>query len=357
MIALDGIYINGRFATQTLSGVQRFATELTRALQQRPGMEVRLLVPPGGSSVWPGALEVGRLHGQLWEQWDLPRHATDGLLVNLGNTAPLRGHRQLLVIHDAGVFSTPEAYSRKFRLWYKIMQSALVKFGTPIVTVSEFSRGEIIRHLRASPAQVTVMPEGADHVSRIVAEDGILSTHALRPGGFVLAVGTLAAHKNLAALGCLAGALAQRDVPLIIAGGLGGLAFQSGSQSVLPLPARYIGRVSDGQLKALYGAAACFVFPSRYEGFGLPAVEAMASACPVVAADIPVLHEICADAVMYCDPFSPDDIANAVLRLLDDKALQENLRIAGLERTRAMTWARAAAALQDIIASHWRGAP
>ena len=77
----------------------------------------------------------------------------------------------------------------------------------------------------------------------------------------------------------------------------------------------------------------------------------------MVAANIPVLREICAEAVMYCDPFSPDDIANAVLRVLDDKALQANLRIAGLERTHAMTWARAATALQDIISSHRRGAP
>ena len=122
------------------------------------------------------------------------------------------------------------------------------------------------------------MPEGADHVGRIVAEDEILSVNALQPGGFVLAVGTLAAHKNLVALGALARALAQRDVPLIIAGGLGGLAFKGGGASALPQPARYIGRVSDGQLKALYEAAACFVFPSRYEGFGLPVVEAMASA-------------------------------------------------------------------------------
>jgi glycosyltransferase involved in cell wall biosynthesis len=352
LITLDRVYINGRFATQTLSGVQRFATELTRALQHLQVEEVRILVPPHGASAYPGAHEVGRMRGQVWEQWDLPRHAADGLLINLGNTAPLRARRQILVIHDTGVFSTPEAYSRKFRLWYKAMQTAHVKLGTPIVTVSEFSRGEIMRHLHARPGQVVVMPEGADHVSRIVAEQDILAKHGLEMGRFVLAVGTLAAHKNLPALGSLAKRLALRDVPLIIVGSLGGLAFQNNGTSGLPQPARYIGRVSDGQLKALYQAAACFVFPSRYEGFGLPVVEAMASFCPVVAADIPALREVGGDAVLFCNPMLPEDIADRVCQILDDQQLQTTLRSAGLERTRGMTWNRAAQVLQEIILAH-----
>lgn len=107
------------------------------------------MVPTGGAALYRGAREVGRLQGQAWEQWELPRAVGDGFLVNLGNTAPLRGRRQLIVIHDAGVFSTPDAYSRKFRTWYKFMQAWLVWRKTPIVAVSEFSRQEIIRHLQA----------------------------------------------------------------------------------------------------------------------------------------------------------------------------------------------------------------
>jgi glycosyltransferase involved in cell wall biosynthesis len=334
---------------QNLSGVQRFAIELTRALQLHQGEELRVLVPPQGASAFPGAHAVGRMDGQVWEQWDLPRHTKDGLLINLGNTAPLRARRQILVIHDTGVFSTPEAYSRKFRLWYKAMQTVLVKRGTPIVTVSDFSRGQIMRHLHARPEQVTVMPEGVDHVERIAVEHDVLSKHGLENRQFVLAVGTLAVHKNLGALGCLAKRLARRDVPLIIVGSLGGAAFQSDDASALPQPARYIGRVSDGQLKALYQAASCFVFPSRYEGFGLPVVEAMASCCPVVAADIPALREICGDAAILCNPMLPEDIADRVCQILDDNKLQATLRNAGLERTRGMTWSRAAQVLREII--------
>lgn len=349
MKALTIIYVNGRFTAQSLSGVQRFAIELTRALQRLQGQDVRLLVPPGGPGAWAGAVEVGRLHGQAWEQWDLPRHAAEGLLINLGNVAPLLARRQIVVIHDAGVFSTPEAYSWKFRLWYKALQTLLVRRGVPVVTVSEFSRTEILRHLRAAPGQVHVIPEGADHMNRMEADTTVLAANELKPGHFVFAVGNLAAHKNLPALGLLAERLAQRGAVLVVAGKLGGKAFQSGAGPELPRAARYIGRVSDEQLKALYQAAACFVFPSRYEGFGLPAVEAMASGCPVVAADIAALRETCGDAARFCDPLSPAHIAETVLEVYDDAALRERLRQAGLARTREMTWDRAARALQDII--------
>jgi glycosyltransferase involved in cell wall biosynthesis len=346
---LDRIYLNGRFATQTLSGVQRFAAEVTQALQQINGESLTILVPPPGAPAYPQSRQTGRLHGQAWEQFDLPRAARDGFLVNLGNTAPLRSRRQLVVIHDAGVFSTPEAYSFKFRAWYKTMHSILVRRGIKIVTVSEFSRDEIIRHLRAAPSQVSVMPEGADHVARITAEPGILEKHGLTGTRFVLAVGTLSAHKNLAALGSLAKRLAAQDIALIIVGSLGGAAFQSDGKSALPQPARYIGRVTDGELKSLYQAAACFVFPSRYEGFGLPAVEAMATGCPVVAADILALRQSCGGAALYCDPAAPENIADRVLEVLDDDGLAARLRSAGLAHTQAMTWHRAAQALQEII--------
>ena len=348
MTSLEPLYINGRFATQNLSGVQRFAQEITTSLL-RATPDTQLLVPAGGAALHRRARETGHLQGQAWEQRELPHAARDGFLVNLGNTAPLFGHRQLVVIHDAGVFSTPDAYSWKFRAWYKFMQSWLVRRKIPIVTVSEFSRQEIINHLHVPPAQVAVMTEGADHALRIEPDIGILQKHGLQRGEFVLAVGTLSAHKNLKALDALAQHLASRNTPLVIAGSLGGGVFQTNGTAGLPQPACYIGRVTDEELKALYEHAGCFVFPSRYEGFGLPAVEAMACSCPVVAADIPALRETCGAAAHYADPSRPETIAARVLDVLDDPALNARLRQAGPARTQTMTWDRAAAMLIAII--------
>lgn len=353
MTALYPLYINGRFVTQSLSGVQRFATELSRALLALEGAGARMVVPVAGAQLWPGARETGRLHGQAWEQWELPRQARDGVLLNLGNTAPLLAHRQVLVIHDAGVYSTPEAYSWKFRSWYKTIQAAVIRRGVPIVTVSEFSRTEIIRHLPVQVGQVNTMPEGADHVQRIVPDPATLDQFGLERGRYVLAVGNLAAHKNLPALALLAERLCFQGMRLVVAGNVLGGAFSAAGAQQLPAAAYYIGRVTDSQLKALYEAACCFVFPSRYEGFGLPAVEAMASGCPVVAADIPALHETCGEAALYCDPAWPDDIAAQVLLVCNDTALQSRLRAAGRQRVASMTWQRAALALQDIVSSHY----
>jgi glycosyltransferase involved in cell wall biosynthesis len=349
----DLVYVNGRFTTQSLSGVQRFATEVTLALQRLRAGGLRLLVPPRpAASVMPGAVQVGRFKGQAWEQSELPRHCLDGLLLNLGNTAPLLARRQIVVIHDTGVFSTPEAYSWQLRLWYKTMQKALVLRRTPIITVSEFARGEIIRHLRAKPEDVMVLREGSDHIGRVNANQEILQTHGLQAGGFVLVVGNLAAHKNLMALGVLARFLERIGVKLVVTGGFGGRPFRAMTEHVLPKPALYIGRVADDELKALYQAAACFVFPSRYEGFGLPVAEAMACGCPVVAADIPALRETFPGSAMFCDPLSPDDIAAQVLQLLGDPVLSSRLRDAGRQITKTMTWDHTAEALNSILSRY-----
>jgi glycosyltransferase involved in cell wall biosynthesis len=347
------IYINGRFLTQKFSGVQRFATEVTLALQSLRPEGIRILVPPGEvASPIPGSVKLGRLHGQGWEQLELPRRAADGLLVNLGNTAPLIGRRQIVVIHDAGVFSTPETYPLQLRLWYKSMQKALVLRRTVLVTVSQFARQEIIKNLGARPDDVLVMSEGADHIGRIDADQKILAANGLDSGEFVLVVGNLAAHKNLSALTALAKVLAQNGVGLVITGGFGGKAFRATSALTLPEPAVYIGRVSDQELKALYRAAACFVFPSRYEGFGLPVGEALVCGCPVVASDIPVLREIFPEGALFCDPLSPTDIAAKVMQLLADKTLRSNLSAAGLQLAKTLTWQRSGEQLNAIISRY-----
>jgi glycosyltransferase involved in cell wall biosynthesis len=349
-------YVNGRFLTQPFSGVQRFATEVSAALLRIDGATT-LLAPPGvidrgGASIRDASIRtVGRRGGQAWEQLELPGHARNGVLLNLGNTAPLRLRRQVVVIHDCGVFSTPQAYSWKFRAWYKLMQTALARSGARIVTVSAFSRAEIVRHLGVPAERVAVMPEGGDHMRRVALEPGAPAAFGLEPGRYVLVVGNLAAHKNLGALGELARMLAERGMVLAVAGGLDRGVFdgRSGAGPRLPQPARYLGRVSDGALGALYRQAACFVFPSLYEGFGLPALEAMECGCPVVASDIPALREVCGDAALFCDPASPPDFARQVGRLLDEAGRADQLREAATARLSRYGWDNAALALHEVV--------
>jgi glycosyltransferase involved in cell wall biosynthesis len=346
------IFVNGRFLGQPLTGVQRVAHEVTRVLRTQYGSRLRLLGPARQQHDSDQMAEViGSQRGQAWEQFDLPRYSRHGILLNFGNTAPLMHKRQLVLIHDAGIFSTPEAYSRKFRVWYRVLHTLLCRSGAKIVTVSQFSKSELVRNLKLDAADVHVMPPGADHMARIEADATILDRFRLAPGQFVLAVGTLAAHKNLAALAPLSLALAKMGIPLAITGSLGGMAFNPAASGKLPQAARYLGRVSDAQLKALFNAAACLIIPSLYEGFGLPAAEAMSCGCPVIAADIPALRETCGDAAIYCDPRDPQNISDATLDFLSSAERRAAMKMAALQHAGSKTWKKSGAALEPIISS------
>ena len=351
------IAINGRFLSQGLTGVQRYAREMTRALDalvasgEAPPM--RLIAPTDAESLddYPHLAPhiTGTRGGQLWEQLDLPRAAAGDFLLNLGNTAPVaQGRNQALVIHDAGVFDTPESYSWKFRNWYRGLQRMLVFRGVHILSVSAFSAGRLATHLGVDAARIGVTLEGGEHILREAADTAILQRHGLTPQGYALVIGTGAAHKNLAALHGAIGVLGERGLRLAVAGAQDAAVFrQAGAPpaaNVTPL-----GRVRDAELRALYEAALCLVFPSRYEGFGLPPVEAMWCGCPVIAARAGAVQEICGESALWFDPSLPESLGAAVASLADDAALRAGLITAGRARVQTFSWEQAARRLVGFL--------
>ena len=354
------VFVNGRFLSQPVTGVQRFSSEIVGAIDALMGQgewpETSLLTPhlngerPSKPASASGRLRehsVGDRHGHLWEQFDLPRAARGGILVSLGNTAPLlAGRGQVVVIHDAGVFDTPASYSWKFRLWYKGLQRSLAKAGAQIATVSEFSRQRIATCLGIDPARISVIYEGADHILRTPADPETLVRHNLRAGEYALVVGSRVAHKNLAALAEVAQALERRGMVIAIAGGGNKEVFQATGDA---LAARRLGRTTDAELRALYENAACLLFPSRYEGFGLPPVEAMACGCPVIASRGGAVEEVCGDSALYFDTDVPQSITLAVERLLDEPGLAEDLRARGAQRAGSLSWMASARKLGDVV--------
>ncbi|MBR0657401.1 glycosyltransferase family 4 protein [Plastoroseomonas arctica] len=355
--ATDSLVINGRFLTQPVTGVQRFATEILNGLDQLAAAgAIRIgdiLTPRSDAPPQrPGHLGLratGRLRGNAWEQVELAPAADGAMILNLGNTGPLRaGRRQIVVIHDAGAFDTPESYSLPFRLWYRSLHRGLALLGARIVTVSAFSRTRLAERLRIPAERIAVMGEGADHMLRAPADPAALDRHGLRPGGYALAVGSRAQHKNLGALSASAQLLAARGMTLAIVGSLDASVFRQGADGV-DFPALALGRVSDAELRALYESAACLLFPSRYEGYGLPPVEAMACGCPVLAAPGHAVEEICGDAALYADCATPAGPAAALARLLDETGLAADLRARGLQRAQPLRWENAAAGLAAII--------
>jgi glycosyltransferase involved in cell wall biosynthesis len=357
--AVKTVAINGRFLTQATTGVQRYALEMVRALDRQLTAQPRLaskysftlLTPRSGAR--PVRLQqipvvaAGRLQGHAWEQLELPAYSGGGLMLNLGNTAPLRG-RVVVTIHDASVYAVPEAYSRAFRLWYRTLFPLLGRRSRLVLTVSDFSRGELTRWAGIPAGKIRVISPGCEHVLRAPADCSIFSRLPVQPGRYILAVGSRSPHKNLTAAAEAVARLGPTRLPLVAAGGGNPKVFNSGGgksdDSYLS-----VGYVTDPELRALYENAACFVYPSLYEGFGLPPLEAMICGCPCVVARAASLPEVCGDAALYCDPRDPDDIAAQVRRLVDDPALRTELRERGLARGRGFSWARAAIGLLGVL--------
>ena len=351
------IAINARFLTQNMSGVQRFAREVTTAMaalsEAGQAPRLRLLAPKGAPLTFAGlpVETLGRLSGQAWEQLELPRAAGRDLLLNLGNTAPLlRGARQAVVIHDAGAFDTPDSYSLAFRSWYRALHLALPRLGAQIITVSDFSRSRLSRRLGVDADRIGVIAEGGEHALRNPADEAVLAKHGLSPRSYALAVGTRAGHKNLGALRDAVALLASRGLTLAVAGAADASVFRNADDVDA---AKALGRVSDAELRALYENALCLIFPSRYEGFGLPPLEAMWCHCPVLAASAGAVPEVCGDAALWFDaegPSGPERTpAAALARLLDEPGLSDHLRAAGRARAETFSWPAAARRLLDLV--------
>lgn len=165
-------------------------------------------------------------------------------------------------------------------------------------------------------------------------------------------VGSLDPRKNLqCVLEAISGLSHLRDVRFVIVGGKNSRIFASEGIEAMSRSKQVIwaGFVSDGELKALYQRAGCLVFPSLYEGFGLPPLEAMYCGCPVVASSRTSIPEACGDAAMYCDATSAQDVAEKISLMMSDGAIRQQYRVKGMAHAREYRWDRSAKRLLDVL--------
>jgi len=357
------IFINGRFLTQSITGVQRYAVELVKALDRLLTEKAidpllysfELLVPRNVKHELDlrhiPMRRVGHLTGHLWEQLELPFHSRRNLLVNLCNAAPMATRNQVVTIHDAAVFGFPSAYSLLFRTWYRFMLKRLGKVASQVITVSAFSRRELIHYCDIVENKLKVVHEGAEHIVNVGSQSCVLEKFNLTGRRYILAVSSLNPNKNFIAVVKAIEFMQDMDVDFVIAGGTNPAVFSTTSS--LQTGVKYVGYVSDGELRALYEHAACFVYPSFYEGFGLPPLEAMACGCPVIVSQAASLPEVCGDAALYCDPESPSDIAEKVRIVLSNESFREELRKKGLMQVPQFSWERCAretfAVIEEVV--------
>lgn len=349
------IFINGRFLSRSMTGVERFATMIVRHLDQCPETASRytLLATPGVSRpAWLMNMRfrnVGMAKGHVWEQAELCHAARNGVLLNLCNSGPIFHRRSLTVLHDAWVFRYPQHFRASYRIGHQWLGRILAKH-SKIATVSEFSRTELADVLRISSDSIAVIPNATDHMDGTEPDETIIDALALRDKPYMLLVGSFAPNKNMKrAIEAFSRASNPGQLLVIVGGPV--KSFAVTRMDDIPDNVVLAGRVSDTQLAALYRHCLALIFPSIYEGFGIPPLEAMHSNRPVLAADIPPVREVCADAAQYFDPLDVDDMARCIRQFLSDPALQSKFSSAAERRAKDFSWRRSSEILQRTIES------
>jgi glycosyltransferase involved in cell wall biosynthesis len=343
--------INGRFLTQSITGVQRYGHEVLRALDElvKQGhgltrdLDVELLVPPGTVSPPLDAIgfrSVGRVNGHVWEQSVLPRHAPGGL-ISLCNTGPLCHHKHIVCMHDVNTRSCPGSYSPQFRALYRVLVPLLGRSAATVATVSRYSAEELVRYGICSREKIALAPDGHEHALQWVPQHSH-RTRSVASRNTVVMVGSPAPHKNVALICRLAGRLKAAGLRIAVVGLSDPRVFSAGAFEPDADNITWTGRLSDDELAALLADSLCLAFPSFVEGFGLPPLEAMALGCPVIASDRASLPEICGNAALYASPTDPDAWFCQFVRLHNDQQLRAALIGAGRVRAQLFTWSRSA---------------
>lgn len=334
------LYINGRFRTAQITGVQRYATEVVNRLP----LECTIVGPDR---------QLSSLRGHAWEQLILPTLLSDGdFLWSPANTSCMFLKRQVVTIHDASVLDHPEWFSKDFSFIYKTLWSNISKNAEYIITDSEFSEKRLRSFFPRLDHKIINIPLGVGDefrsTSDIASQD--VRHKFLIEGSYVLTLGSLEPRKNLKSL---FSAWSQwmgrpRGLKLIVVGGAG-KSFSGMGFDEVPNGVVLLGRVPDPDLPGLYAGASAFVFPSLYEGFGLPPLEAMAAGAPVICSHTTSLPEVMGTACLYIDPLKPETILESLKRLMADGTLRAELSSAGKERSAIFTWEKTAEMTAQVL--------
>ncbi len=367
-----GVYVlDIRTATSHFPGIGRYGVNLAHAMIPLLNEDERLVLlrDPARPSPWDlSALRGDRVQivdlplspFSLRQQWAVPR-LLRRLKADLYHSPyylmPYRpGRPALLTVHDLIPLLFPRHSTRQARLLFRWTTALALRTVCRAIAVSEATRQDLLRHFRLPAERVTVIPEAADPAfrPRPPAEvEAVRCKHGL-PERYLLYLGSNKPHKNLTRLVEAWAHVAQRTTRLtfdvsrftLIIAGVWDPRYPQPKRRAEELglgdTVRFLGPVAEADLPALYSGAMAFVFPSLYEGFGLPVLEAMACGVPVACSETSSLPEVGGDAVLTFDPTDVEAMGEALRRILEDASLREHLRQRGLARAATFSWERTA---------------
>jgi glycosyltransferase involved in cell wall biosynthesis len=322
-------------------GLTAFVNREAAAARDGPWGE---LIPSVTVPVWARR----RFEWVRGEQQLLPRLAARAgvdVLHSLGSTAPGWGRfRRVVTVHDLIHRVHPEAHAGLLPYGMRLLVRLATARSDRVIAISRSTRDDLVRMLGVSTAKIDVVPQGVGQSVAVTALDEASVRARLGVGDrtLVLSVSAKRPHKNLARLlEALALVPAERRPVLVLPGYATWHEAELRERAValgVERDVRFLGWVSDAELEGLYAAARCFVFPSLYEGFGLPVLEAMRRGLPVACSDRSSLPEVAGDAALLFDPASPRAIADALERLLGDEALVARLAAAGPFQAARFSW-------------------
>jgi glycosyltransferase involved in cell wall biosynthesis len=338
------VLIDLRMVRGRLHGIARYALELASRLPGlAPDLRFSALIPAEGLPEGLGALTpriplhrcpasfLSPVEQPLLGAW-LARLAPDLFHATSFSLPALWPGRLVATLHDANHLVLAGEYGAAQRLYYQFVVGPRARTARALITVSDFSREELARELKLSPYRLQVIPNGVDarYQPQTASELKDFRERRGLPPRFLLAVGNTKRFKNLGLLADLAESLPE---PLVLLAGKGAaweLGFPDTTLELADLP--------EDDMPRLYGAATALLLPSRYEGFGLPALEAMACGTPVVAARAASLPEVAGEAALLLPPDDARAWKETALRLHRDEVLRRELSHKGRERAARFTW-------------------
>jgi len=339
------LIVNSRFLTQNITGVQRFAIEISKQLRKLLGDKVQFVAPQNILHVeLAKELDVkiiGKNTGHLWEQIDLPKYLKSigsPLLLNLANTAPLFYKNKIVTVYDLAFYHHPEWFSRTFSFSYNFLIPKILKNSKHVFTDSNYVRNDIITSYKIKKNKITTIYGSKSDIFRKNIEE--------KKEEFVLAVGSIDPRKNLATLIDIFKEL--KNIQLVIVGQENKV-FSSLDVTELPKNIVFTGYVNDNELVSLYNRAEFFVYPSFFEGFGIPPLEAQSCGCPVLSSNTTSLPEVGGDSFLYCNPYDKIDIKTKIIDLIEDEKLKKVLIQKGFENIKRFSWEESAKKIIKII--------